>query len=226
MRTLTAMSFRIWLTAICCPACTGASLYLYAVVCTLGFGMFAGLLAVVTIAISAVIKVKYSVTLILPAFLFLEATVYLGIGTGWYNYIMFFNEEHGPAYGAFIFLLLAVAFTAFGAECSLGRTPCDEKAAVHPVVYTLRRVAGSFFVHQSIRRHYSSLRAGFAAQRGSWDFSLGLNLSELLDLTLRLLPMLIFQALAGTLDVPILLHSQRLRLFEDSAEGHLGTGAS
>ena len=91
--------------------------YLYAVVCTLGFGVFAGMLAVVTIAISTVIKVKYSVTLILPAFLCLESTVYLGLGTGWYNYIMIFNEEHGPAYGAFIFLLLAVVFTVFGAEC-------------------------------------------------------------------------------------------------------------
>ena len=91
--------------------------YLYAVVCTLGLGVFAGLLAAVTISISAVIKVKYAVTLILPAFLFLEATVYLGLGTGWYKYIMFFNEEHGPACVALIFLLLAVALTVFSAEC-------------------------------------------------------------------------------------------------------------
>lgn len=91
--------------------------YLYAVVCTLGLGVFAGLLAVVTIAISAIIKVKYSVTLILPAFLLLEATVYLGLGAGWYNYIMIFNEEHGPVRGAIIFVLLAAAFTVFSAEC-------------------------------------------------------------------------------------------------------------
>ena len=91
--------------------------YLYAVMCTLGLGVFAGLLATVTISISAVIKVKYSVTLILPAFLLLEATVYLKLGTGWYNYIMFFNEKHGAAYGALIFMLLAAGFTVFSAEC-------------------------------------------------------------------------------------------------------------
>lgn len=90
--------------------------YLYAVVCTLGLGVFAGLLAAVTIAISAIIKVKYSVALLLPAFLLLEATVYLGLGGGWHNYILFFNEEHGPVIGALVFVLLAAAFTVFGAE--------------------------------------------------------------------------------------------------------------
>lgn len=90
--------------------------YLYAVVCTLGLGVFAGLLAVVTIAISAVIKVKYSVTLLLPAFLLLEATVYLGLGRGWYNYILFFNNGHGKVSDALIFVLIAAAFTALGAE--------------------------------------------------------------------------------------------------------------
>lgn len=91
--------------------------YLYAVVCTFGLGVLAGLLAAVTVAISAVIKVKYSVTLILPAFLLLEATVYLGLGDGWYDYILFFNNGHGEVSGALVFVLLAAAFTAFGAEC-------------------------------------------------------------------------------------------------------------
>lgn len=90
--------------------------YLYAVVCTFGLGVLAGLLAAVTVAVSAVIKVKYSVTLILPAFLLLEATVYLGLGDGWYDYILFFNNGHGEVSGALVFVLPAAAFTAFGAE--------------------------------------------------------------------------------------------------------------
>lgn len=94
----------------------GISPYLYAVVCTFGLGVLAGLLAAVTVAISAVIKVKYSVTLILPAFLLLEATVYLGLGDGWYDCILFFNNGHGEVSGALVFVLLAAAFTAFGAE--------------------------------------------------------------------------------------------------------------
>ena len=43
----------------------------------------------------------------------------------------------------------------------------------------------------------SELVLQLSGARGT--FSLGINLSELLDLTLRLLPMLVFQALAGTL---------------------------
>ncbi len=43
----------------------------------------------------------------------------------------------------------------------------------------------------------SELVLQLSGARGT--FALGLNLSELLDLTLRLVPMLVFQALAGTL---------------------------
>ena len=60
---------------------------------------------------------KHSVTLILPAFLLLEATVYLGLGDGWYDYILFFNNGHGEVSDALVFVLLSAAFTAFGAEC-------------------------------------------------------------------------------------------------------------
>jgi len=43
--------------------------------------------------------------------------VYLGLGDGWYDYILFFNNGHGEVSDALVFVLLAAAFIAFGAEC-------------------------------------------------------------------------------------------------------------
>lgn len=90
--------------------------YLYAGICTLLFGAFTGLLSAATVAVSALWKPKYKVTLILPAFLFLQATLYLGSGAGWHNYIMLFNDQRRYPQIAWFLALLVAAFTAFGAE--------------------------------------------------------------------------------------------------------------
>ena len=90
--------------------------YLYAVFCTLFLGAFTGLLSAATVAISALWKPKYKVSLILPVFLFLQATLYLGSGAGWHNYIMLFNEQHRYPQVACLLMLLVALFTVFGAE--------------------------------------------------------------------------------------------------------------
>ena len=80
------------------------------------FGAFAGLLSALTIAISALWRVKYKAILILPVFLLLEATLFIGRGTGWYNYVLLFNDQHRARQTAWLLVLLAAAFIAFGAE--------------------------------------------------------------------------------------------------------------
>ena len=98
------------------PGLYALSPYLYAVVCTVLFGAFAGLLSALTIAISALWRVKYKAILILPVFLLLEATLFIGRGTGWYNYVLLFNDQHRARQTAWLLVLLAAAFIAFGAE--------------------------------------------------------------------------------------------------------------
>ena len=68
--------------------------YLYAVVCTMLFGVFVGILAAATITLSALVKVRFRVLLLLPSFLLLQLTLYLGGEgtTNWYNYTLFFND--------------------------------------------------------------------------------------------------------------------------------------
>ncbi len=69
--------------------------YLYAAVGALSFGAFAGLLAAATTTLSALVQVKFRVMLLLPAFLLLQLTLYLGENgsESWYLPVMFFNDS-------------------------------------------------------------------------------------------------------------------------------------
>lgn len=87
--------------------------YLYAVLMTLLFALVSGLLGGLTVAVSAVVKVKYLAFLFLPAFLLLNATIYLSdlsggaFATQWYYYLMMFGETDTSRVflGAAVFLL-------------------------------------------------------------------------------------------------------------------------
>ena len=103
------------------PGLYQLSPYLYAVVCTLLFGAFAGLLAAATVTLSALVRVRFRVLLLLPVFLLLQLTNYVGANgtTSWYNYILFFGEivwgestRNTPFFLALIAIL--TAFTLIG----------------------------------------------------------------------------------------------------------------
>lgn len=90
--------------------------YLYAVAGTLLFGSFAGLLSAATVTLSALVRVKFRVMLMIPVFLLLQLTLYLG-GDGsksWYNYVLFFNDTTRSTL-FFVVLVFALAvFTLVG----------------------------------------------------------------------------------------------------------------
>lgn len=70
------------------------SSYLYAIVGTMNFGLFAGLMAGLTSSISIVFRVKYRVFLIIPVFLLLHISSSLSSQKiKWFNYVLLFNSE-------------------------------------------------------------------------------------------------------------------------------------
>lgn len=81
-----------------------ASPYLYAVIGTALFGILSGLLAAFTTAISACVRIKFSIVLFLPVFLLLYATIYLSnlasvsCTLSWYHYFFLFDEVEKNAF--------------------------------------------------------------------------------------------------------------------------------
>ena len=70
--------------------------YVYAIVGVILFGVAAGLWGALTVAISAVIKIKYRVFLFIPSIVLLNLSLYLtsneGINYRWYEYVLLFTE--------------------------------------------------------------------------------------------------------------------------------------
>ena len=76
-----------------CPWLYRFSPYLAAVLGTIGFGLFAGLLACVTASLSLFVRIRFRVFLLLPVFILLYAITSLeSIEFAWYNYIFFFSD--------------------------------------------------------------------------------------------------------------------------------------
>lgn len=76
-----------------CPWLYRFSPYLAAVLGTIGFGLFAGLLACVTASLSLFVRIRFRVFLLLPVFILLYAINSLeSIELAWYNYIFFFSD--------------------------------------------------------------------------------------------------------------------------------------
>lgn len=90
--------------------------YLYAVLGTLFFGVLSGLISGITVAFASVFKTKYRISLFFPAFLLLNASIYLSslfsrgnFSIEWYHYFLLFDEtEKRPTYIAIVVLLLFV----------------------------------------------------------------------------------------------------------------------
>lgn len=85
--------------------------YLYAVVETLRFGATMGLLAAATLTLSALVRVKFRVLLLLPPFLLLQLSAYLSqyFDVYWANYVTLFHGEarNDLVYWAAVAVLLA-----------------------------------------------------------------------------------------------------------------------
>ena len=86
--------------------------YLYAVVETLRFGATMGLLAAATTTFSALVRVKFRVVLLLPAFLLLQLSVYLSqsFDVYWADYVTLF---HGEARNDLLFGVVILTLLVF-----------------------------------------------------------------------------------------------------------------
>ncbi len=94
--------------------------YLYAVVKVLLFGIFSGLMGAFGVAVSALYRVKFRITIFLPTFLLLNLGVYAKVffremekSVVWYSFVML-HEEQTKNWMVFIVTLLLVLLVTVG----------------------------------------------------------------------------------------------------------------
>lgn len=94
--------------------------YLYAVVKVLLFGLFSGLMGAFGVAVSALYRVKFRITVFLPTFLLLNLSVYAEVIFGemeksvaWYDFVML-HEEHVLNLQVFLVALVLVFLVSVG----------------------------------------------------------------------------------------------------------------
>lgn len=94
--------------------------YLYTVVGILHFGMVMGLLAAATTTLSALVRVKFRVVLLLPAFLLLELSAYLSqfFDVYWAHYVTLFHGEPRNDLVFWVVVLALLAFVIVGTLCA------------------------------------------------------------------------------------------------------------
>ncbi len=96
--------------------------YLYAVVETIRFGATMGLLAAATLTLSALVRVKFRVLLLLPPFLLLQLSAYLSqsqyFDVYWANYVTLFHGEARDDLVLFIAVAALLAFVILGTLCA------------------------------------------------------------------------------------------------------------
>ena len=96
--------------------------YLYAVVETIRFGATMGLLAAATLTLSALVRVKFRVLLLLPPFLLLQLSAYLSqsqyFDVYWANYVTLFHGEARDDLVLFIAVAVLLAFVILGTLCA------------------------------------------------------------------------------------------------------------
>lgn len=73
--------------------------YLYAIIGVVVFGLFSGILGMFTVALSAVLNIRYKVLLFLPAFIILNISLYfsdsilkLPFSVRWFDYVLLCND--------------------------------------------------------------------------------------------------------------------------------------
>lgn len=97
--------------------------YLYAVVETLRFGATMGLLAAATTTLSALVRVKFRVVLLLPVFLLLQLSAYLSqfFDVYWANYVTLFHGEPRNDLVFTVVVLLLLVFVILGTLLATGK---------------------------------------------------------------------------------------------------------
>ena len=106
--------------------------YLSAILGTILFGLFSGLLAAFTVAISSVFRFRYRIFLFLPVLVLLNTTEIvstilfdrgLGFRLSWYNYFLLFNDEpKNMIY--FVLLIIVTAVLTICATYIGGKKDC------------------------------------------------------------------------------------------------------
>lgn len=95
--------------------------YLYAVVKVLLFGLFSGLMGAFSVAVSALYRVKFRITVLLPAFLLLNLSVYAPVilrnmeGSVSWNVFVMLHEDAEKNVPVFLIALVWVAVGSVGA---------------------------------------------------------------------------------------------------------------
>ena len=93
------------------------------------FGVFSGVMGVLTTALSALVKVRYKIVLFLPTFLLLNGTLYLSEAVAseasarWFDYVLLFSDM--PKNGKFFAVALLV-LAAASLFCGLYRSGGDQ----------------------------------------------------------------------------------------------------
>lgn len=95
--------------------------YLYAVVKVLLFSLFSGLMGAFSVAVSALYRVKYRITVFVPVFLLLNLSTYstaifggMEKSVAWYNFVML-HEEGVKNWWIFLTVLALIALMSIGA---------------------------------------------------------------------------------------------------------------
>lgn len=97
--------------------------YLYAVVETLRFGATMGLPAAATTTLSALVRVKFRVVLLLPVFLLLQLSAYLSqfFDVYWANYVTLFHGEPRNDLVFTVVILFLLVFVILGTLLATGK---------------------------------------------------------------------------------------------------------
>lgn len=94
--------------------------YLYALLATLLFGIVSGVLGMFSVAVSALVRIKYNIFLFLPVFVFLNGTVILAnlfsenaASIRWYDYFFMFSDKP-KNFLLFVFVVLVMILFSVG----------------------------------------------------------------------------------------------------------------
>lgn len=93
--------------------------YLYAILGTLLFGIYSGVLAAFTVAVSSLFKFIYRSFLFLPVFVLLHITLILSNSvsvyrTEWYHYFLLFDDEPKNIMAFVMVMVVLSGFTVYG----------------------------------------------------------------------------------------------------------------
>lgn len=104
------------------PALYNVAPYLYAVLGTLCFGLFAGILAGFTASVSLLVRVKFKVFLLLPVFILLYISdSFKAKELKWYNYALLFSDTPKSITFLIVSCALLVSFCVFAVWYSCKR---------------------------------------------------------------------------------------------------------